>query len=166
MKAITEDSKNIVFYEGNHIVLKLVYAGRFSNKASIIDADNRVYEIVAVNFWKTRFEIRLDQECLFTVKKKWAKTAEIGIINGSSNNIILFKHKGLFRFRFIIQDKDDRELATIRSRFRWKGFRRDYEIEISDSLKRKPNHLVMLGIMIYLVRNSQKQHAGGVVAMG
>lgn len=166
MKAITEDSKNIVFYEGNHIVLKLVYAGRFSNKASIIDARNQVYEIVAVNFWKTRFEISLNQECLFTIKKKWAKTAEIGINNGSSSNILLFKHKGLFRFRFIIQDKDDRELATIRSKFRWKGFRNDYEIEVSDSMRRKPDHLVILGIMLYLVRNLQKQNAGGAAAMG
>ncbi len=166
MKAITEDSKNIVFYEVNLIVLKLVYAGRFSNKASIIDADNQVYEIDAVNFWKTRFEIRLDQECLFTIKKKWAKTAEIGINNGSSSNILLFKHKGFLRFRYVVQDKDDRELAVVRPKFKFKGFRHDYDIEVSESLKRKPNYSVILGIMLYLVRNSQRQHAGAFAAMG
>ena len=161
MKAITEDSKNIVFYEGNHIVLKLVYAGRLSNKASIIDADNQVFSIVPIGFWKTKLEVRHNQQCLFTIKYKWGKTAEIFSNKDSTSNILLFKNTGIFRFRFIIQDKDDRELAVVRSKFRWEGFRHDYEIEISESLKRKPDHLVKLGIMLYLVRNSQRQHAGG-----
>ena len=166
MKAITEDSKNIVFYDGNHRVLKLAYAGRFSNKASIIDADNQAYEIISLNLWKTKFEVRLDQQCLFTIKKKWTGTAEISTNKDSIHSLLLFKHKGFLKFRFIIQDKDDRELAVVRSKFRWKGFRYDYEIEVSDSMKRKPDHLVILGIMLYLVRNLQKQNAGGVAAMG
>lgn len=166
MKAITEDSKTIVFYEENHMVLKLVYAGRFSHKASIIDAENQVYEIDAVNFWKTRFEIRLNQQCLFTIKKKWGKTAEISTNKDSTRNILLFKHKGFFKFRYVIQDKDDRELVVVKSKFRWKGFGHDYDIEVSDSLRRNANHLVILGIMVYLVRNSQRKHAGGGAAMG
>lgn len=166
MKAIAEDSKSIVFYEESHLVLKLVYAGRFSHKASIIDAENQVYEIDAVNFWKTRFEIRLNQQCLFTIKKKWGKTAEISTNKDSTRNILLFKHKGFFKFRYVIQDKDDRELVVVKSKFRWKGFRHDYDIEVSDSMRRKANHLVILGIMVYLVRNFQRKHAGGGAAMG
>lgn len=166
MKAITEDSKNIVFYEVNHIVLKLIYAGRFSNKASIIDADNQVFSIAPVGLWKTKLEVRQNQQCMFTIKKKWGKTAEIFSKKDSISSLLLFKHKGIFKVRYVIQDKDDRELAVVRPKFRWKGFRHDYEIEISDSLKRKPNHLVMLGIMIYLVRNSQRRHAGGAAVMG
>ena len=166
MKAITEDSKNIVFYERNHIVLKLAYAGRFSNKASIIDADNQVFSIAPIGFWKTKLEVRHNQEYIFTINRKWTGTAKIFTNKDSASSLLLFKHKGFLRFRYVILDKDDRELAIVRSKFRWKGFKHDYEIEVSESLKRKPNHLVILGIMLYLVRNSQRQHAGAVAAMG
>ena len=166
MKAITEDSKNIVFYERNHIVLKLAYAGRFSYKASIVDADNHIFNIVPIGFWKTKMEVSHNHQCLFTIKKKWTGNAEISSNKDSASSRLLFKHKGFFRFRFVILDKDDRELAAVRSKFRWKGFRNDYEIELSESLKRKPEHLVILGIMLYLVRNSQRQHGGGMAAMG
>ncbi len=166
MKAITEDSKTIVFYEGNHIVGKLVFRGRFSKKASIIDAENLVHEIVAVNFWKTKFEVRLDQQCVFTIKKKWAGKAEISSNRDSESDKLIFRHKGFFKIRFVIQDKDDRELAVVRSTFRWKSFRYDFDIEVSDSLKKKANHYVLLGVMIYLVRDAQRQKAGTAGATG
>ena len=166
MKAITEDSKNIVFYERNHIVLKLAYAGRFSYKASIIDSDNQVFSISPVDFWKMKMEVRLNQQCLYNIKRKWTGNSEISTNKDSASNLLRFKHKGFFRFRFVILDKDYRELAVVRPKFQWKGFRHDYEIEVSESLKRKPDLLVLLGIMIYLVRNSQRQHGGGAATTG
>lgn len=166
MKAITADSKSIVFYERNHIVLKVVFAGRFSNKASIIDADNHIFSIAPIGFWKTKMEVRHNHQCLFSIKKKWNGNVEISANKDSVSSRLLFKHKGFFKFRYIIQDKDDRELAVVRSKFRWKGFRHDYEIEVADSLKKKAHHLVILGTMLYLVRNSQRQHGSGAAATG
>lgn len=166
MKAITEDSKNIVFYEGNQMVVKLVYSGRFSKKASLIDAENHVYEIVAVDFWKKKFEIRHNQQCLLKMKKKWNGNAEISTNRNSVSDILVFKHKGFWNSRYVIQDKDERELAAVRSTFRWKGFRYDFDIEVTDSLKRKDNHYVILGLMVYLLRDLKRQHAGGGAATG
>ena len=166
MKAIAEDSKNILFYEGNHLVAKLVYSGRFSKKASVVDAENHVYEIVAVDFWKKKFEIRHNQQCLFKMKKKWNGTTEISTNSDSASVLLIFKHKGFIKSRYVIQDKDERELAAVRSTFRWKGLRYDFDIEVTDSLKRKENHYVILGIMIYLVRDLKRQHAGGGAATG
>lgn len=159
MKVITEDSKNIAFYEGNHIVLKLVYSGRFSKKASIIDAENLVYEIVAVGFWKNRFEISLNQKCLLNIRKKWAGNFVIYANEDSVIDAFTFKRKGFLNSRYVIQDKDDRELAIVRPKFRWSVFRYDFDIEINDSLKRHENYFLILGMMIYLFRMEKKQHA-------
>lgn len=166
MKAISEDSKTIVFYEENHTVMKLVFTGRFSNKASIIDKNDQVFKIAPVDFWKTKLEVRHNQQCLFTIKKRWNGTAEISTNKDSMSSLLLFKHKGFFRSRYIIQDKDDRELAAVRSKFIRKGFRHDYEFEVSDPLKRKAHYFVLLGIMLYLTRISQRQNTGSAVAIG
>ncbi|NTW25181.1 MAG: hypothetical protein HGA37_10795, partial [Lentimicrobium sp.] len=54
MKAVQMDSKTIVVYNGDNESGRLAYKTRFSSKARIVDPELGSFEIVPVNFWKTR----------------------------------------------------------------------------------------------------------------
>lgn len=167
MNAISEDARNIVFYQKNDVAGKLTYARRHLYKASLTDNEHKVYDIAPVNFWKTKFEVNLNQLCLFNIHLKWTGTSKISSPKISESQMLTFKRKGFINGRYVLQDKDDRVLAEIKSKFKWKGFRHDFNIEISDSLKKRDNYFVVIVMMVYLIRIIARQsgYAASVGAM-
>lgn len=165
MKAITEDSRTIIFTDDHRTVGKLVYAGRLSGKAQIINEENQVFEIVSLDFWKRSFEIRMNGKPLMSFKKKWTGTTHIKTSMGAGETEYIFKHKGFFRSRYVLQDNDDRDMAVVSAKFQWKGFKYDFGIEISDSLKRRQSCFLLIALSVYLSKESIKQSASaGAVA--
>jgi hypothetical protein len=164
MKAVTEDSRTISFYDNDQFLCKLVYPGRNSSRAGISMTTGEVYDIVPVNFWKSLFEVRTQGKSVVSLKKKWTgRSVLTSHFNGLSNEYI-FRQRGLFNIRYVIMDKDERELAVARSKFIWKGLKYNFEIEVSDSLKRREGHFLLIVLMIYLARSAMRQHSSAAMA--
>ncbi|MDY0344818.1 MAG: hypothetical protein RBR28_14685 [Lentimicrobium sp.] len=152
MKAISEDSKNIVFYQGDAVAGKLTFAGWHSPKASLTDKTGNVFKIGPTNIFRHKINVILDQQCLLSIHRKWTGVSKIHFSKDSEGQWLTFLRKGFFKGRYVLKDKDDRELAVARLKFRVKKLRHDFEIEISDILKRRANSFLLVAIMIYLMR--------------
>jgi len=164
MKAITENSKTIVFFEDQLIKGRLVYSKGLSGKAIVSNEENQEFELVPVNFWKTKFELRSGEKVIINLVKKWTGKTLLQTVFSAGKAEYTFRHKGLFHGRYVLTDKDDRELAVVRSKFIWKGLRHDFDIEISDSLKRRQQYFLLLAIMVFLARLLMKQRSRSVTA--
>jgi len=164
MKAVTEDSKTILFYDNDQILCKLVYSGRNSSRAGIAMTTGEVYDIVPVNFWKSLFEVMSQGKSVVSLKKKWTGRTELTTHFIGPTNEYIFRQRGFLKVRYVIMDKDERELAVTRSKFIWKGLKYNFEIEVSDSLKRKEGHFLLIVLMIYLARSAMRQHSSAALA--
>ncbi|MBK6962364.1 MAG: hypothetical protein IPH20_00140 [Bacteroidales bacterium] len=165
MKAVTLDSRTIAVYQEGNETGRLVYKNWYSSKTSLIDPDQHVYQIVPSNFWRTSFEVRDGTGVVITIRKKWNGHAVVETHFGSSDREFSFKHKGLFNSRYLLTDKDDREMLVVRTKFIWNKFRYNYDIEVSDSIRRYPPHLLIVTLMIYLCKEYiSRQSSHGAAA--
>lgn len=152
MQAIVENSRAVSFHEGGIEIARLEYPGRFSSKASIKIGQGIIYEIIPVNFWRTVFAIQKNEKVVTKFRRKWIGTIEIEDLTQGKRNKYTFRQKGLIPSRYVLSDKDGREMAAIRPEFRWKGLRHIFEIQVSDSLKRHDDYLVKIILAVYLTR--------------
>lgn len=164
MEAVTNDSKTIVFLQEQKVMGKLLYTGFFSRKATILDSENREYSIHSPGFWKSSFDVSENGKAVMSFKKRWNGITRVKTFFGSGETGYIFRHKGFFKSRYVLQDKDDREMAVVRVRFKWKGFRYNFDIEINDSLKQESRHFLLVALAVFLTRDLIRKHAAGGVA--
>jgi len=166
MKAVQMDSKTIVVYNGDNESGKLVYKNRFSSKARIVDPELGSFDIVPVNFWKTQFEVRKDFTALVLFKRKWNGVTHVKTSFGANEQEYTFRHKGTFNSRYLLMDKDEREMLVVKTVFIWKKFRYNYNIEVNESFRRRLHHLLLITLMVYLCKEHKSRQAaqGGAAA--
>ncbi len=165
MKAITQDYKTIVILDGENEKGRLVYHGWFSSKADIIDIDKQVFAIEPVNFWRTSFEVRKGEKAILSLKRKWRGTFRIQTFFGNNDEAYTFRRKGVFDRRFLLLDKDNREMLVVKTEFIWKNFRYNYNIEVSDSTKRRQHFQLLIILMVYLCKEYRSRQASHVAAV-
>ena len=142
-----------MFFREQHITGKLVYAGRFSVKARITDEENQEFNILSLDFWKKSFEVRSEKKAIMSFKKKWTGKTYVKTFFDTGETEYFFRHKVIFKSRYVLTDKDDREMAVIKTKFNRKRFKLDFEIVISDSLKRRPHYFLLVALMVYLCKD-------------
>lgn len=166
MKAVTLDSRTIAVYHEGLETGRLVYKNWYSSKTSLIDPEKHVYQIVPSNFWKTTFEVRDESGVIITIRWKWNGHAVVETNFGTSDRGFSFRHKGLFNSRYLLSDKDDRDLLVVRTKFIWNKFRYNYDIEVSDSFRRHTHHLLIATLTVYLCREYLSRQASHGAAAG
>jgi len=165
MKAITRDYKTIVVFDGENETGRLVYHGWLSSKADIIDIDKQAFTIVPVNVWRTAYEVRKGEKLILSFRRSWKGNTLIQTFYGSNDEEYAFRRKGIFNSRFLLLDKDDREMLVVKTEFIWKKFRYNYNIEVSDSVKRRQNFQLLTTLMVYLCREYMSRQASHVAAV-
>jgi len=158
MKATELDAKNIVFTEGNERLATLTYPKRMSAQAFIYLESGSTYEIKPLDFWKSKFEILENGKAIIAFNKKWTGRTLIDVSRQGHRQSYFFQPKGFFDYRYVLMDNDKREMAVLRTKFVWKGFRYKFDIQISESLKRREECLVLAILLTYLSRNIMQQH--------
>lgn len=159
MKAIQTDSKTIVVYIGDIESGRLVYKNRFSSKARIVDPELGSFEIVPVNFWKTQVEVRDDTRAFVLLKRKWNGVTLVQTCFGANEEEYTFRHKGFFKSRYLLLDKDEREMLVVKTLFIWKKFWYNYTIEVNDSFRRRSHHRLLTTLMVYLCKEHKSRQA-------
>ncbi|MHC1778493.1 MAG: hypothetical protein AB9834_24035 [Lentimicrobium sp.] len=166
MRAETLDSRTITVYHEGHETGRLEYKNRYSSKASLTDPERHVYQIVPANFWKTVFEVRDHSGTIITIRRKWNGYAVVETHFGAGDREYIFRHRGLFNSRYLLTDKDDRDMLVVRTKFIWTKFRYNYHIEVSDSFRRLPRYLLITTLMVYLCREYISRQASHGAAAG
>ncbi len=161
MKAIALDKKNIAFLDGDERLATLLYVKRMSFRAFIRLSGGLEYEIIPLNFWKTRFEILENGKTIVEFQRKLTGKVLIQVIRSGHRQSFIFRPGGLFDNRFVLMDKDKREISVIRTKFLWKGFKYEYNLLVSDSLKRCEDWLLLVILQTYLSRYILRQHRKG-----
>ncbi len=165
MEAIPLDSKNIAFMQGGERLATLSYPKRMSARAFIQPAHGEVLEIKPLDIWKSSFEVLENGKAIITFKKKWHGQTNIEVIRQGHRQSFVFKNKGFFDYRYVLADNDGREMAVLRTKFVWKGFKYNYNLQISDSLKRREDGLILVILLTYLSRYiMHQQHHGAAIA--
>lgn len=158
MKATLLDAKNIAFTEGNERLATLTYPKRMSAQAFIYQENRSTYEIKPLDFWKSKFVILENGKAIIAFNKKWTGRTQIEVSRQGHRQSYLFQPKGLFDYRYVLMDNDKREMAVLRTKFTWKGFRYNFDLQISESLKRREECLVLAILLTYLSRYIMQQH--------
>ena len=161
MKAITLDSKNIVFQEGDERLATLTYLKPMSHQATIRLSGGDEYEIRPLDIWRSKFEILHSGKAEIAFNRKWNGKTLIDVIRQGHRQSYIFQSKGFFDYRYVLMDNDKREMAVLRTKFLWKGFKYDFNLEISDSLKRREDWLLLVVLQTYLSRYIMRQHRRG-----
>ncbi len=161
MKAIAIDVRNIAFKEGDEHLATLTYLKRMSYQATIRLSDGDEYEIRPLDIWRSKFEILRNGKAEITFRIKWTGKTLIDVIRQGHRQSYIFQPKGFFDYRYVLMDHDKREMAVLRTKFLWKGFKYDFNLEISDSLKRREDWLLLVVLQTYLSRYIMRQQRKG-----
>jgi hypothetical protein len=113
----------------------LKYDNWFSFKSEIILEDNSVYYVQPKGFWGTTIELKKDEIVLLNFKMNWNGNIVIGTKFEDIERDFIFKHKGILKSSYVLQDKDGLELLVIQPDFKWKKFRYDYTLSTAEELE-------------------------------
>lgn len=163
MKAIAHNINTYILYDGDAEAGRIIYRNFFSSAAQFSDTENNHFEFRPLNFVKNRFEVRYENKPLITVKRKWRGAMVLSTHFSEASDEYVFRRKAFFSRIYVLIDKDGRTLAVVRTGFNLKKLKRDYRIEAMDSLKRKPQCLLMIATITYLmriIRRKRSAHAG------
>ena len=161
MIAITKGDKTIEFVEHENSIGRLHYKRIFSKNATFTSADSLlVVEILKTSIWKSGYSVRKGGEEIFTIKSLFGARVIIKSNTGQKETFHISR-KVFFGRNTVLKDKDDRELATMHTTFRWRKLRIDYHFEISEALKNKTNYLILPVIMVFTER-ARRQAAAAV----
>ncbi|KAF5068152.1 hypothetical protein DSECCO2_245910 [anaerobic digester metagenome] len=161
MKAIAIDARNVAFQDGDERLATLTYLKRMSYQATIRLSGGDKYEIRPLDIWRSKFEILRNGKAEITFRIKWTGKTLIDVIRQGHRQSYIFQPKGFFDYRYVLMDHDKREMAVLRTKFLWKGFKYDFNLEISDSLKRREDWLLLVVLQTYLSRYIMRQQRKG-----
>ena len=159
MIAIAKSAKRIEFMQYEKTLATLRYQGIFSWKAHLILPDNPSDILISrVSIWKHVYFLTIDEQEIYSTRFLFWGKIQIES-KGEKSERFLLKHKGLFFSKAVLMDKDDRELAVMQRKIRWKGLRFDYHFDLSDALKRDDGFILLLALMVYLERIRKKRRS-------
>lgn len=159
MEALSTESRTLTFFDHGIIMGKLVYPRRFSSNADLVLQTGEVYAIESMDLWKSRYQVSFNGKPVVSISKKWTGNAVMTAFHPMMPGEYTFRQKGFFNIRYILADRDQREMLTIRTRFIWKGLKYNYLLELSDSMKRREGFFILTALTTYLARMSVRQHS-------
>jgi len=165
MKAIREDARTIVLYDGVDETGRLTFRSRFSSKADITDAEKQVFSIEPANIWRTAYDVKKGEKIILSFHRKWNGNSLVKTFFDTNNQEYTFKHQGFLKSKYLLLDKDSREMIEVKPELNWRKLRYNYHIVISDSMKRRPGHHLLAILTVYLCKEFiSRQASHGAIA--
>lgn len=165
MKAIRIDARTIVLFGGEVEVSRLTFRNRFSSKAEITDAEKQMLSIEPANIWHTVYDVKKGEKTILSFHRKWNGNSLIKTFFDTNNQEYTFKHQGFFKSKYLLLDKDSREMIEVKPELNWRKLRYNYHIVISDSMKRRPGHHLLAILTVYLCKEFiSRQASHGAIA--
>ncbi len=142
LKAISHGFKEFELVDENQQHLgKIVYTKWYSYDVELhSNAGNSI--IKSEGFWTNKM-VQYDGfgNAIRTFKYTWKGF----VIEEKSGKKYFLETEGFWDYRFVLKDEAKQNLMEIRSKFDWKGFKSNYEIQISDNYT--PENDFVMGVL-------------------
>lgn len=141
MKVECTDRKTFRLTDNEKLLGELTYKSFFSYNAEItlINADR--YEIKPVGLFGTSITVAKNETEVANLKMNWKGQIVIAFPDGQE---FVFKAKGVFHNKYVIENKEEEALILFDPKFNWSQF--NYNYEISYDQKPRDILLVLLGV--------------------
>lgn len=165
MKAIRIDARTIVLFDGEVEVSRLTFRNRFSSKAEITVAEKQMLSIEPANIWRTVYDVKKGEKTILSFHRKWNGNSLVKTFFDTNNQEYTFKHQGFFKSKYLLLDKDLRKMIEVKPEFNWRKFSYGFNIEVSDSMKRREQHQLLAILAVYLCKEFiSRQASHGAIA--
>lgn len=127
------------------------------NQAQATTANGIVYTIAPTGFWRTTVTVYKENIPIAEIKPVLGKGLKVTF--ASSAIPFSIKNRTLFSTDLVVVDESYQKLAMIISRFKWRKFRNDYEIEILPNMLDTETNVILPLILVYCARLIQMRRA-------
>lgn len=127
------------------------------NQAQATTANGIVYTIAPTGFWRTTVTVYKENIPFAEIKPVLGKGLKVTF--ASSAIPFSIKNRTFFSTDLVVVDESDQKLAMIISRFKWRKFRNDYEIEILPNMLDTETNVILPLILVYCARLIQMRRA-------
>ena len=141
MKAKSTDKKIFQLTDNEQLLGELNYESIFSHKAKIKFINSDIYDIKTVGIFGTSITVTKNGTEFANLKMNWR--GQIVFVFQDSQEFV-FKAKGSYRNKFIIENKDGENLIQFDPKFNWSKF--NYNYDITFEIRPKDVLFVLLGI--------------------
>ena len=141
MKVECTDKKTFQLIDNGRLLGQLTYKNLFSYNAEITLTNSDCYEIKPVGFFGTSIIVTKNETEIANLQMNWKGQIVVTFQDGQE---FVFKAKGTFYNKYIIENKDEEKLLQFDPKFNWSKF--DYNYDITYDKKPQDILLVLLGV--------------------
>ncbi|GAB2554735.1 hypothetical protein [Spirosoma areae] len=140
MKVECTDKKTFQLIDNGGLLGQLTYKSLFSYNAEITLTNSDSYEIKSVGFFGTSIIVTKNEMEIANLQLNWKGQIVVTFQDGQE---FIFKAKGVFHNRYVIENKAEEKLIQFDPKFNWGKLHYNYDI----SYDKKPEVLfVLLGV--------------------
>ena len=155
MRIECADNKTFRLTDNEHLLGELAYKSLFSYTAEIILTDSDHYDIKSVGFFGTSIAVTKNETEMGNLKMNWKGQI---VMTFQDEQEFVFKAKGVFHNKYVIENKEEEELIRFDPTFNWGKFNYNYEI----SYDKKPQDILFVLIGVYAANYYIAAVAGSV----
>lgn len=141
MEVKCTDKKTFQLTEKGQQLGRLTYKNLFSYNAKITLTNSDSYEIKPVGFFGTSITVIKNKTEVANLKMNWKGQIVITFQDGQE---FVFKAKGAFHNKYVIENKEEERLIQFDPKFNWGKF--NYNYDISYDKKPQDELFILLGV--------------------
>jgi hypothetical protein len=142
MRVECTDRKTFRLTDTEHLLGELTYKNFFSYNAEITLTNSDRYDVKPVGFFGTSIAVSMNETEIAHLKLNWKGQIVMTFKDGQD---FVFKSKGVFHNKYVIENKEEEELIRFDPKFNWGKFNYNYEI----SYDRKPQDILFVLLGVY-----------------
>ena len=155
MKVVCSDNKTFRLTDNDLYLGELAYKSLFSYKAEITLTNSDHYDITPVGFFGTGIAVTKNETEVANLKMNWKGQI---VITFQDEQEFIFKAKGVFHNKYVIENKEEAELIRFDPTFNWGKFNYNYDI----SYNQKPPDILFILLGVYAANYYIAAVAGSV----
>ena len=142
MEAKSVDKKTFQLSENGQLLGELIYESMFSYKSEIKLTKDGIYDIKPIGVFGTSIAVTKNGAEIAKLKMNWRGQIVFSFQDGQE---FVFKAKGGFHNKFIIENKDEEKLIQFDPKFNWSKFNYSYDI----TYDKKPQDILFVLLGVY-----------------
>ncbi len=158
MKIECNDQKTFKLSEEDNILGQIVYKSIFSDKADITLADSGNYTIKPAGVFTDKIAVLDNGAEIACLKMNWKGHI---IIDFASGEKFIFKTKGTFHCKYVIENKEGETLIQYEPHFNWSKFNYNYDVLYNE----RPSNLLLVLLGAYVANYKIVIMSGAVIAV-
>lgn len=132
---------------------------KWYSMVAVVTVNEKRYGIIPKGFWKSRYEIIIDNKLLFTITHTWSGCSIVK--PNDPERPLAIKPRGFFKGGYVLTNYKNEVLLEVTSDFSWKKFAQNYTISYSDTFGETDEEKVLMFFSVYYAIIVQTAAASG-----